>query len=129
MNNLQKHEAFLKLFATSNPKLRKVLIQSASKEQIKLLIEIILNLLNGNVPLTQHELKKLSKYKSRLREIAKHAYRKKLPIRKTRNLINQTGTGLPAVISILLPLLGKAILSGAVGASSAIVVKKLLKNA
>ena len=49
---LKHHMSYLQLLSKSHAKQRKAILQSATPEQIKILSEIVLNLLEGNIPLT-----------------------------------------------------------------------------
>lgn len=84
----------------------KILLKSKSKKKIlkhcpnctiKYLCECALNLLQGNVPLTKSQKRKLTPYKQSVRKLAN----KKVPLYKKRKLLqSQRGEGL---LSILLP--------------------------
>ena len=99
---------FLKLLTSCNSRLQKVLIKNATKEQIYSLCEIILNILNGNVKLSEEEFKKLDKKKKVLRYLVQN----KTSIKKKKYLIQKGGflqfiipsiiTGIASIVSSLI---------------------------
>ena len=100
MNRIQKQKAFLKFLNSTNVKQRKVLIKNASPEQKRILIEIVLNILNGNVPLSSKQKKNLQKYKTSLRNMCRYCLNSKKKIinvnkKRVTKSINQIGGALP----------------------------------
>jgi hypothetical protein len=83
-----------------NPGQRRALLEVADKKHIEAIYECVLNTLNGNVPLTPCEKKKIKKHKKILRKIAaaKNSWKK-----KKREIIQSGGAFLPALIA---PILG-----------------------
>jgi hypothetical protein len=83
-----------------------VLLEQASDEQIKTLIECAINTLNGNCKLSKGEKCKLSKYKSRLRALIK----KKIIFKTKRNLLfNKGGFIFTLLTSIITGVIGALI--------------------
>jgi hypothetical protein len=79
---------------------------------------------HGNVNLSKLEKNKLKPYKHVMRCISSCCKDKKIKYNKIRKLISkQQGGFLPL---LLLPLIGKALLSGAVAAGSGVLVKKVI---
>lgn len=82
-------------------------LKKCSKNTIKSLCECVLNLLKGNIPLTQYQKRKLKPHKRSLRKLAD----KSIPLyKKRRLLVNQKGGGflsvlLPAAISVISSLI------------------------
>ena len=83
-------------------KRRRALIQTADKEEILAVSEIIDNLLRGNIPLSDKQRKRLKRHRKKLRHIAS----KRVSIKQKKILINQTGGFLSAIIPLALSLLG-----------------------
>ena len=81
-----------------NTKLRKTILEYADADQISVLCECAHNILRGTVRLTPREKVRLSKYKDKLRLIAK----RRLSISRRRREIQQNGGGfLPALLAPL----------------------------
>ena len=57
---------FLLLLARAHPRQRSAILETSNSEQIKALSEIARNLLNGNLPITNLQKKKLQKYEKQL---------------------------------------------------------------
>lgn len=96
------HLPFLKLLTIKGlcPKLRKVLLQQ--KGLVTSCCECSLNILNGNITLTEIEKKRLKKYKHLLRQLAS----KRIGTKKKERLLIQKGSGfLPLLILPALSLL------------------------
>ena len=70
MEKLRDHRAFLEMLSKSNPKYRKVLINGAPPDIMKLLSECALNILKGTITLTSEEKSKLRKHRNELRQMA-----------------------------------------------------------
>jgi len=91
----------LQLLNVCPTKLRKQLLQKIQIHCIKAICECCLNTLKGNVPLSKHQKKSLSKYKETLRKLAD----RKIALVKKRKLIVQKGGFLnvliPAALSVL----------------------------
>lgn len=108
MSRILKNKDFLQLLCTGNKKLKKTLIQNGTPDQIKSICEIILNLLRGNIKLTDEELDKLKKKKKILRQLSK-----KNQSSKKRKILIQKGGFLqfliPALISGLATIVSSAI--------------------
>jgi hypothetical protein len=128
MNNIKKHQPILQVLQSANPKLRKAIIKNADDKTICTLVEIVTNLLNGNIPLKSHQRSQLLKFKNSLRKVkaccSKH--NKVINKGKARKLLNQSGGALPFLIPLLLPLIAKALLGGVVAAGAGVATKKIL---
>jgi hypothetical protein len=85
----------LKFIHKCPQKLRKKVLQKVNGKCIKAICECCLNTLKGNVPLSVHQKKSLSKHKTTLRKLQN----RKLPLLKKRKLIIQKG----GFLNILLP--------------------------
>jgi hypothetical protein len=69
MNRLKSQLYFLNVLKDAKRQARRVLIESASDDLIKAIVECAINALNGNHKLSKEEKRKLSKYKNRLRTL------------------------------------------------------------
>ncbi len=63
MKHLRKHVPYLTLLGSAHPAQKKVLIQSASRDQINTLSEILKNLLGSVLPITSQHRRQLRKYR------------------------------------------------------------------
>jgi 2-polyprenyl-3-methyl-5-hydroxy-6-metoxy-1,4-benzoquinol methylase len=70
MYHLEKELTFLKLVSSTHPTQRKAILSTASKQQLKILSEVIHNFLQGVVPLDTEQVTKFSKHRNILRKIA-----------------------------------------------------------
>ena len=61
-----KHLPYLQLLSETHRSQRQALVQTASTEQIRILSEIVLNLLEGNIPITPTQKKNLHTLESKL---------------------------------------------------------------
>ncbi|PJE78546.1 hypothetical protein CI610_02516 [invertebrate metagenome] len=101
---LEKHCKDLEYFCQAEPSIRKAILEKASKSFIYCLCECIQNILQGRLPLTPKQKKRLSRHKQKCRQLLKSPF-------KTKKRIIQQGGFLPAITSILLPL-ATQVLSG-----------------
>ncbi len=90
-------EAYLKLLHGAKPAYRKVLLQQAKPEAIKLLSECALNILKGKILLTQEEKRRLQPHKKKLRTLAN----KRGSIKTKKKVLQQGGFLPPFLIPIL----------------------------
>lgn len=98
---LKNSESYLRLLAKSNGKRRKVLLDQATREELKSLCEICLNILKGNLPLDNRNFKHLKRNRQTIKLLANS----KVPIKIKRQALNQKGGFLGNIASIALPLL------------------------
>ena len=94
---LEKHCKDLEYFCRAKPSLRKAIIEKADNSFIYCLCECIQNILQGQLPLTPKQKKRLSQHKNNCRRLLTS------PL-KTKKRIIQQGGFLPAIAPILLPL-------------------------
>ena len=95
---LKSNADLLKTLHKCKPNAQKAFISGAPNHLIKLLCEVCLNILKGNVGLKSSEKSKLVKYKSSLRSLAK----KSTSQTQRRKLLQRSGF----LGAILTPLLG-----------------------
>ena len=128
MKNIINQKHFIHTLKDSNSAVRKVLLKNATSEQRKAIMEIIVNILNGNVPLTSKQKNALSKHKNKLRNLCASCYKNKV-INKRKIPVEQVGGALPFLIAPILALLGKAAAAGAVSAGASFVTEKVIDSA
>lgn len=125
--SLEKYKPYMELIKSASPRLRKTLINQADPNFIKAVVEIVANTLHGNIPISKHDKKILSKHKTYLRTVYKQCCSKKTPIKvkqkEARKILNQKGG---FAFAFLIPLIAKAALGGAVAATSGYVTKKII---
>ena len=85
MRRIRLNFNVLQVLKTACPKLRKVIILNGGKELINCISEIILNVLNGNLKLSDCNKRKLKKYRAVIRKLAD----KRVPSVAKKRLINQ----------------------------------------
>ena len=105
---VKKHGAMVLAIAKSPTPLRKKLIRDVPDQVIQCISECCSNVLKGNVKLTSAQMQRLRSKRQQLRTLAD----KSVTIPKKKKVLNQTGGFLPFIV----PLLGKAIVGGALSA-------------
>lgn len=96
MSKIVKEKEYLTLLAkTKNRKSRNALIDVATASQINALSELIINILNANIPLTSKTKNRLTRYKSDLRQLC----RKTLSTKNRKHLLQKGG-----ILNVILPL-------------------------
>ena len=127
MQSISKHKSILEVLRTSQPKLRKLILQNCDNNVICALVEIIHNLLQGRIQMSPKQKKKIQKYKKQFRLLSEKCIRNKnINKKKARKVVVQTGGALPFLIPLIAPLIAKAALAGAVSTGVGIATKKLL---
>ena len=106
-SSVKKCYSFLQLLSETNNKQRKQLLSIATKDQIKGLCELCLNILRGSFPLKPADIAKLKKHKKIIQALAYKTSR----IEDKKELINQRGGFLGGLLKLAVPLL-----SGLLGA-------------
>lgn len=97
---LRRNFALLKTLTRSSPKIRKVILQQCSPNFIQSVCEICMNLLKGNIPVTECQHKKLKRYREKIRQMAS----RREGVRKKRKLITQKGGFLLPLLTTVLPI-------------------------
>jgi hypothetical protein len=95
MKRIQSNYHALQVLGQAGRKLRKAIINSSDKELLNAISEIILNVLNGTVTLSNCSKRKLQKHKTKLRRLAD---KRVTTTAKRRSIVQRGG--------FLLPLLG-----------------------
>lgn len=102
-----KNLPILKAIATSPPKLRRTILENGNLQVIKAIVEVIENVLKGNITLEESSFKKLKKHKSALRAISnapnKLAHKKKV-------IIQKGGALLPSLLIPVITVLAERLL-------------------
>jgi hypothetical protein len=126
MNHLNKHAKLLEAIGSIPHKSIPSVIKHLDKDLIKCICELCVNVMNGNLALSKNQYKHLKNHKHVMRKIVDCCTNKKIKYSKAKKiLIQQKGGFLPLLLAPLLPLIGKAILGGAVGGLSSLAIKKL----
>jgi len=77
MDRLKPHETFLCEVVNTKVKKEEVaLVKKAKQSQLDIICEVLLNILNGVIPLPDQFLKKAKKYKTVLRKLTKKCLKK-----------------------------------------------------
>lgn len=93
----------LELINICPQKLRKDILKNINQEGVKAICECCLNVLHGNIPLTEKQKGSLSKHKNTLRTLA----RRKVALSQKRKLIVQKGGFLNILIPTALSVLAQ----------------------
>lgn len=104
---LEMTDAFVKVLAKSNPRQRKVLLKGASKEQLKGLFELCLNIIRGNLPMNSTDFRRLKRNRKTIEALAN----RRIPLYKKREIINQKGGFLGQLATFAVPLLAHVLAS------------------
>ena len=102
---LKNSEHYIQLLAKSGPKRRKALLNQVTHEELKGLCEICLNILKGNIPLSDN-FRKLKRNSNMIKVLASS----KIPLRVKKRVVSQKGGFLGTVASLAIPLLSKLLL-------------------
>ena len=100
-SRLDRNAHFLRLLSSSKPRLKKKLIEHATKDQVDTLRELALNVLKGAIPLESRQFNKLKRHAHKLRRLA----RKRGSVKRRKQLLvrNQRAGFLP-LLAALAPL-------------------------
>lgn len=107
LSRFLRHREFLRLLCKCSPPVRKALLKNTSKDQLILLVEIVTNLLLGNVKISKATKSSLKKYKTDLRKLANITC-----CLDTKRKIIQKGSGafiVPIISSLLASVVGSLI--------------------
>lgn len=97
MNKLREASDFWSLLARGERGQQIALIKTASRKQILVLKEIVVNLLRGNIDIPAQQKSKLQKYKSFLRNFARKHVSKKSILASLRVIVQLLVCVLPLI--------------------------------
>jgi len=100
MKRLKKHASMLRALTSSSPNVSKAVIRAADKDLIHTLCECSQNILQGNVPLTNVQKRRLKRHKNTLRNLCKPQSLQK------RKVLLQKGGFLGALLGPVIGILG-----------------------
>lgn len=103
---MRDNSAFLQLLINCHKKQRRAILQTLSERQLRVLSEIILNLLRGNIPISSKEKRKLFRKRRALYQLAS----KRVSSKDKKKILVQQGGGLldtllPPALTLLSSLL------------------------
>lgn len=105
MSKAIQRRDFLDLLNKSNNKRRRLLIDDATADEIKALIEGLYNIIHGKVQISRSDFRKLKRYKRSIRRIVD----KRRSIKYKKKLFKQEGGMLSVALPLLLSALGPTI--------------------
>jgi uncharacterized protein YlxP (DUF503 family) len=94
------------LSKTKEKKRRNKLIDVASNNEIRAISECIMNIIQGNVPISKTQLQHLKQHKNVLRSISSKCH----SMKRKRTILKQKGGFLPAIIPVALKALSSLFL-------------------
>lgn len=93
------HKDFLSVLnKTRNRQKKNTLISIASRDQLEALSEVVENVLQGIIPLSEKQKKNLSEYRDLMRELC----RRNTPLKEKRKKIQMSGGFLSAILPVAL---------------------------
>ena len=95
----------LHVLKNAKPKLRKAILTNCNRELINTISECVLNVLKGNLKLTDSQKRKLRKFRRQLRSITG----RRVALATKKELINQLGGFLVPLLSAILPTVANLI--------------------
>lgn len=126
MKRVKRYSSTLEAITKLPPKAIPHIIPHLDKDILKAVGEVVVNTLDGNIPLDKKQRKQLKPYKQGLRSIADCCRHKKYKSRDIKTLVSrQRGGFLPALLVPALSLIAKSILGGAVASTAGLAIKKL----
>ena len=102
-STMTEYRGFLQLLSKAKPGYRKTLLEGAPDKLIILLANCALNILRGQVYITNQQKTRLQQHKSDLRNLAN----KKVSVKRKKKIL-QKGGFFPLLLPILGPILGAA---------------------
>ena len=101
MRRIKANYHALQVLKNARPKLRKAIIYNCNKDLLHSISECVLNVLNGNIRVSDCAKRKLKSFKSSLRLLV----HKRLPLVSRRRVIIQPGGFLLPLLYAVLPIL------------------------
>jgi hypothetical protein len=105
-NSVKRQAPQLKTLCSCQPKDRRVLLKHADPELVRVICECALNVLEGNIPISSRDKKRLLRNKNLLRRLAGN--RDSLP-QKKRLIVQSGGSFLLALLPAVISLIGSAL--------------------
>ena len=105
MKRIKQHADFLRYASSAPLASRKHLIHNASAYEMNALCEVCKNIVQGNIPLSAAQKRKLSRHRSTLRTLSNRSVK----VKRKKHLLLQKG-GLP-LLPLLAPLITPLIAS------------------
>ena len=105
MKRIRSHYHSLHALKDAHPKLRRAIIANSNEDLLKSISECALNVLTGNVKLSNCKKRELHKFIRQLRTVVD----KHLPLARKKKLIIQSGGFLVSLLSAVLPTLATLI--------------------
>ena len=100
---VKENRGFLQLLAESSPEQRKFLLMTATPHQMHALVQVILNVLHENLPISEEERRKLIKNKDALVNLALPD----IPYKTKKQTLVQEGSGF--IQDLLTPVLSSSV--------------------
>ena len=96
----------LRVLNHCKPKIRSAILKNCENDLIHIICDCVFNVVKGNVPgLTQEKVNKLARHKTSLIMLTK-----KVPVKEKRKILVQKDGGfLPFLLSLVAPLIAKAV--------------------
>ena len=95
----------LHVLKDARPKLRRAILANSKKELLNSVCECDLNVLQGNVKLSNCKKRKLRKFRRQLRTVAD----RHVPLARKKKLIIQSGGFLVPLLSVVLPTIASLV--------------------
>lgn len=99
---IQSLKNVLERITSSKPRDRKLILKGLSSKEIKLICELCLNLINGNIPIKDRTI--FAKFK-RQRRIITDLADKRQPLKEKRKIINQKGGIIGTIAAAAIPII------------------------
>lgn len=100
---LKRNISCLHLLSKAQKPQRTALINTASNDQISCICDCAQNFLNGNIPFTEQQIKKLKRYQNQVRYLANNKHTK---TKQKKQVIVQNGGFLPLLLTPILSVIG-----------------------
>lgn len=101
MRRIKANYHALHVLKNARPKLRKAIVSNCNKDLLNSICECVLNVLNGNIRISDCTKRKLRKFRTSLRSLID----KRRPLVSKRRVIQQRGGFLLPLLSAVLPAL------------------------
>lgn len=91
MKSVKKYWSFIKLLLHTHASQRAALINTASRDQLKALVEILINILHNVIPISDQHKREIQPYRDTLRRLTLKSVsgkEKKQLFNKTKHLVN-----------------------------------------